>query len=159
MENGYKLEISPLKGEGIFATKEFQINDIVMVGKIEKRLDHNHSHASQIGENTYVFHAGFISKVNHSCNPNCGIKVNSNDAHDFVAMKNINSGEEITFDYAMRNFGIDYFPKICKCGSDKCRGKITGWKDLSLKKKEEYKGYVAPYLLAMDKKNSLLTKL
>ena len=56
----------------------------------------------KIGLNTYVFHAGYISKVNHSCDPNCGIKVNETGAHDFVARKDIEVGEEITFDYAMR---------------------------------------------------------
>ena len=124
-----------------------------MVGKIEKKLDKNHSHASQVGENEYVFHAGQITKVNHSCNPDCGIKLNETGAHDFVAMRDINVNEEITFDYAMRNYGVDYFPKHCKCGSENCRGSITGWKDLPDKTKRKYEGFVAPYLLVLDAKH------
>ena len=58
-----------------------------MVGIIDKIMEENHSHASQIGENEYVLHAGLITKVNHSCDPNCGIRVNETGAHDSVAIK------------------------------------------------------------------------
>ena len=109
MKTGFELRGTSEKGEGIFATKSFKVGDIVMVGVIKEALNRNHSHASQIGENEYVLHAGLISKVNHSCDPNCGIRVNETDAHDFVAMRNICVNEEITFDYAMRNYGVDYF--------------------------------------------------
>jgi len=147
---GFELRETSKKGEGIFATKAFIIGDIVMIGVIEKRLNGNHSHASQIGKNAYVLHAGMITKVNHSCSPNCGISVNETGAHDYVTIKNISIGEEITFDYAMRNYSIDYFPDNCICGSIECRGKITGWRGLSNEKKKVYEGFVAPYLLELD---------
>jgi len=150
MKDGFELRNSSGKGEGIFATKVFKVGDIVMVGVIEEALNGNHSHASQIGRNEYVLHAGLITKVNHSCDPDCGIRVNKTGAHDYVAIKEIGINEEITFDYAMRNYIIDYFPKKCMCGSDKCRGRITGWKDLPDEKKKEYKGFAAPYLLELD---------
>ncbi len=154
MKDGFELRKSSGKGEGIFATKVFKAGDIVMSGVIEKTLNGNHSHASQVGENEYVLHGGLITKVNHSCNPNCGIRANETDAHDYIAIKEICVNEEITFDYAMRNYIIDYFPKKCMCGSKICRGRITGWKDLPDEKKKEYKGFSAPYLLELDAKNS-----
>ncbi len=154
VKDGFELRKSSGKGEGIFATKSFKAGDIVMVGVIKEVLHGNHSHASQIGENKYVLHAGLISKVNHSCDPDCGIRVNETGAHDFVAMKDININEEITFDYAMRNYNVDYFPKQCMCGSKKCRCQITGWKNLPDGIKKEYKGFVAPYLLELDAKPS-----
>jgi len=154
MKGGFELRKSSGKGEGIFATKSFEVGDIVMVGVIKEPLKGNHSHASQIGENEYVLHAGLITKVNHSCDPDCGIKVNQTGAHDFVAIKEIGVNEEITFDYAMRNYIIDYFPKKCMCGSKRCRSTITGWKYLPDEKKKEYEGFVAPYLLELDAKHS-----
>lgn len=154
MKTGFELRETSKKGEGVFATKSFKVGDIVMVGVIKERVNGNHSHASQIGEYEYVLHAGLISKVNHSCDPNCGIRVNETGAHDFVAIRNISINEEITFDYAMRNYNVDYFPKQCMCGSKRCRGKITGWKDLPGEKKKHYEGFVAPYLLALDAKHS-----
>lgn len=150
IQKGFVLKSVDGKGEGIFATKLFMAGDIVMRGEIEKVLDANHSHASQIGKNKHVLHAGLISKVNHSCDPNCGISVNETGAHDFVAMKVINPGEEITFDYAMRNYSIEYFPKNCLCGASSCRGRVTGWKDLSIDQKMAYEGFAAPYLFELD---------
>ncbi len=145
-----ELRKSSEKGEGVFTTVLFKTGEIVIVGIIEKTLDKNHSHASQIAENEYVFHSGLISKVNHSCDPNCGIQVNETGAHNFVAIRNIGIGEEITFDYAMRNYGVDYFPNDCLCGSKMCRGKITGWKDLSDEQKKKYHNFAAPYLIELD---------
>lgn len=154
MKDGFELRKSSGKGEGIFATKSFTVGDIVMVGVIKEALNGNHSHASQIGENRFVLHDGLITKVNHSCDPNCGIRVNETGAHNFVAIREISVNEEITFDYAMRNYIIDYFPKKCMCGSKKCRGRITGWIDLPDEKKKDYKGFVAPYMLELDAKYS-----
>jgi hypothetical protein len=154
MEDRFELREISGKGIGVFATKSFKVGDIVMIGVIKEVLKGNNSHSSQIGGNEYVLHAGLISKVNHSCDPNCGIRVNETGAHDFVAMVEIGVNEEITFDYVMRNYTIDFFPKQCMCGSKKCRVRITGWKDLPDEKKKEYEGFVAPYLLDLDAKNS-----
>ena len=154
MEDRFELREISGKGIGVFATKSFKVGDIVMIGVIKEVLKGNNSHSSQIGENEYVLHAGLISKVNHSCDPNCGIRVNETGAHDFVAMVEIGVNEEITFDYVMRNYTIDFFPKQCMCGSKKCRVRITGWKDLPDEKKKEYESFVAPYLLELDAKNS-----
>ncbi len=153
MNNGYELLDCKDKGQGIFATKQFHSGDIVMVGIIEEdNIDENHSHASQMGEFRYALHGGEITKVNHSCNPNCGISLNKAGAHDFIAMHTIGIGDEVTFDYAMRNYIIEHFPYKCCCGARNCRGSITGWKDLPESFKSKYKGYVAPYLIGIDLK-------
>src|SRR5450759_3002030 len=142
--DGFELRESPEKGEGIFATKPFEVGDIVMVGIIEEVLSANHSHASQISENEHVLHAGLISKVNHSCGPNCGIRVNETGAHDFIAMKDISVNEEITCEYASRSVTIDPVPHECMCGSNRWRARITGWKDLPDEKQKEYGGFEVP---------------
>jgi len=119
-----------------------------MLGIIKETLSKNDSHASQIDKNTFVRHESLITKVNHSCVPNSGIHVNATGGHDYIAMRDILVDEEITFDYAMRNYTVDFFPN-CRCGSKECRGKITGWKDLPTEIREKYKGFVAPYLLEL----------
>lgn len=146
MKNKYELRNILRKGEGIFATSAFQTGEIVMRGIIKKILPENDSHASQIGKNTFVRHDGLIPKVNHSCNPSCGVSVNETGGHDLVARRDIYVDEEVTFDYAMRNYTVNFFPN-CRCGSESCRGKITGWKDLPTEMREKYKDFVAPYLL------------
>jgi len=147
---GYELQRTEAKGEGVFATRSFQVGETVMVGVIDCELDHNHAHASQVGEKRFVLHGGLITKVNHSCDPNCGIHLNGAGAHDYVARQLITAGQEITFDYAMRNYSIEHFAAHCQCGSPRCRDRITGWKDLPAERKADYHGLVAPYLTAID---------
>jgi hypothetical protein len=88
--------------------------------------------------------------VNHSCDPNCGIHLNSGGAHDLIARQPIEPDEEITFDYAMRNYMVEHFPAECRCGSRRCRHRISGWRDLPTQRKDDYRGYVAPYLIDID---------
>jgi len=91
--------------------------------------------------------------INHSCNPNSGIK----GQNFIVSMNNINKNEQITFDYAMCLFSLtkkaDYSFK-CLCGEKNCRKLITSndWKILSLQKK--YKGYFQWYLQNKINKNA-----
>lgn len=146
----YKIKKTKIKGEGVFTTESFIKGETVLIGEIVKELEANHSHASQIGVDRFVFHNEIIRTVNHSCEPNCGIRVNPSGAHDLIAIRDIDIDEEITFDYAMRNYTVEHFNIQCQCGSVECRGKITGWKDLPENKKEEYFSWVAPYLIEID---------
>ncbi len=78
---------------------------------------------------------------NHSCDPNLGFS----GQIGLVAMRDIQAGEELTFDYAMSD-GSPYDEFNCHCGSSKCRGKVTGsnWKLPELW--DRYRGYFSPYL-------------
>ena len=118
-----------------------------MSGKVLESDIENHSHASQVGVGKFILYSGLFPKVNHSCDPNCGIRVNSAGAHECVAFRDIGPEEELTYDYAMRNYTVDYFPSKCCCGASICRGSIKGWKNLPDERKGAYKGFVAPYLL------------
>ncbi len=92
--------------------------------------------------------------VNHSCDPNCGIK----DRVNLVAIHNINTGEEITFDYAMTDAdyeGMNCLPTEainCQCGSSICRGVISGsdWRKKKLQSK--YKDYFSNYIKSLISK-------
>lgn len=88
--------------------------------------------------------AGDSDFVNHSCNPNCGIR----GQIMLVAMNDININDEITFDYAMvlANIPLDDCQIDCECGYYNCRKTITGddWKNLILQKK--YLGYFSDYI-------------
>jgi hypothetical protein len=138
------------KGGGVRATRGFQVGETVMIGELEGEVERNDSHATQISRTQWARHRGLGPIVNHSCDPNCGVRLNDEQAFDFVARRPIDAGQELTFDYAMRNFTIDHFPTVCLCGSTRCRGSVTGWKDLSAARKADYGDLVAPYLHAMD---------
>ena len=138
------------KGDAVLATRSFTAGDTVMVGFLIGALTGNDSHATQIGPDRWARHGGLGPKVNHSCDPNCGVRLNEGQAFDFVARRSIDAGHEVTFDYAMRNFTIDHFPAVCLCGAARCRGSVTGWKDLPTARKADYGELVAPYLRTMD---------
>lgn len=98
----------------------------------------------QMDENLYLLTAEEKEPndcFNHSCEPNLGFF----GQIGLVAMRDINAGEELTFDYAMSDGG-PYDEFDCYCGSKNCRSKITGndWKLPELWKK--YDGYFSSYL-------------
>jgi hypothetical protein len=138
------------KGDGVLATRSFAAGETVMVGFLVGALTGNDSHATQVAPGRWALHGGLGPKVNHSCDPNCGVRLNDGQAFDFVARQPIGAGQELTFDYAMRNFTVEHFPAVCLCGAARCRGSVTGWKDLPAARKADYGELVAPYLRTMD---------
>ena len=64
--------------------------------------------------------------LNHSCDGNVGF----NEEGDFVAIKGIEPGDELTYDYGLAESNPS-FVMACTCGSTICRKEITGndWKD------------------------------
>ena len=65
--------------------------------------------------------------LNHACDPNLEIDL---DAMCFAARRDIDAGEELTFNYLTTEWdmasGFD-----CLCGSDRCFGTIRGFAHLS----------------------------
>lgn len=59
--------------------------------------------------------------INHSCNPNAGIRNNS----DLYAIREINADEEITYDYSTTSGTDDKWTMKCGCKSEICR-KVIG---------------------------------
>ena len=149
----FELGDSEDRGSGVFTKNSYKKGQVVMRGLITKIEFVNHVGVSQMGENEYFAPIGLMALVNHSCDPNCGIRLNETGAHDYVAMKDINPGEEINFDYAMQNYKIGHFLVKCRCGSSDCRGVIGGWVDLPDHKRQQYKTFIAPYLLELDLEN------
>ena len=149
-ESGCEVRVTEQNGEGVFAARRFDVGETVLVRPIERRLDANTSHAFQVGMSEFVLLGGLGPKVNHSCDPNCGVRLTAGTC-DLVARRTIMPGEEIAIDYAMNNYSIEYFPGSCQCGSDVCRGSVSGWKDLPDDRRKAYEGFVAPYLLEADR--------
>ena len=97
----------------------------------------------QVEEDLYLVSAqdGPGDWVNHSCNPNCGLS----GQIALVAMRRLEPGEEVCFDYAMSD-GSPYDQFTCGCGTPECRGRISGddWSRPELWKR--YRGHFSPYL-------------
>ncbi|MDO9174324.1 MAG: SET domain-containing protein [Actinomycetota bacterium] len=81
--------------------------------------------------------------INHSCDPNCGMRGNT----VLVALRDIEPGEAITYDYATSD-GCDYDEFECACGTALCRGKVTGHDWMLPELQLRYRGSFSPYLAA-----------
>jgi hypothetical protein len=97
----------------------------------------------QVEEDLYLVsgHDGPADWVNHSCAPNCGLR----GQIVLVAMRALEAGEEICFDYAMSD-GTPYDEFVCGCGAETCRGKVSGEDWARPELWERYRGYFSPYL-------------
>lgn len=72
----------------------------------------------QINETTYLNLDHASKTINHSCNPNAGIRNES----DLYAIRDIAVGDEITYDYSTTIGTDDNISSMpCRCGQDNCR--------------------------------------
>jgi len=59
--------------------------------------------------------------MNHSCAPNCYIKMKIIAIKDVYALRDIEEGEELTHDYTLTSIdqfaGMGFWTEDCKCGS------------------------------------------
>lgn len=151
-----KVRKSHIHGFGLFAVKLIKSGEIVAIKgghiireKMEERVPAAKDESYiQIEDKFYI---GPIRRsevkgnklfLNHSCEPNVGIR----GQITFVAMRDIEPGEELTYDWAMENAGGGNWKLKCKCGSKLCRDVITGndWKNPVLQKR--YKGFFSVYI-------------
>ncbi len=139
-------------GCGVFANSFISKGELVSLwgGHIihRSKLDHTMPRFTQrvlqIDEDLYILTQEKPEPndcFNHSCDPNLGFS----GQIGLVALRDIEDGEELCFDYAMSDGG-PYDEFDCYCGSPVCRKKVTGndWKlpELWLR----YDGYFSPYL-------------
>jgi uncharacterized protein len=146
---------SKIHGRGLFATKDIAKGEVVAVkgGHIVDRETLRSEITPrfgpveiQIGDDLFIAPVTDEERElsmlysNHSCDANVGMR----GEITFVAMRNIGAGEELTHDWCVTD--DDDYSVTCKCGSAKCRKKLTGkdWQRPELQKR--YAGYFSAYL-------------
>eukprot|EP00934_Nitzschia_sp_Nitz4_P005570 Nitzschia sp. Nitz4//scaffold205_size38804//21464//22485//NITZ4_007645-RA/size38804-snap-gene-0.8-mRNA-1//1//CDS//3329541516//5560//frame0 len=115
------------RGLGLVSQRKFEAGDLVMSAKALSVADKPDSHSVQKDWNKHVTMDLPAILINHSCTANVGIKDND-EVFDFFAIKTIENGEELTWDYEASEYEISgTFP--CECGSPACRGSsVLGYK-------------------------------
>ena len=115
-------------GKGVFADKDFSKGDMIcfLKGKrmgleilqsLKKRRRDILVDPLQISHDTYINLEEPFIYVNHSCEPNAGIR----GTNELFAIMDIKKGDELSFDYSTTiDEGVD-----CQCNSKHCRGKIV----------------------------------
>jgi uncharacterized protein len=136
---------SKIDGLGVFAGEDIKKGEIIscIKGIIEFKVNKNKYDALAnpdwvgITKNQWINPLKPYKFLNHSCNPNTGIK----GKVTIVALKDIKEGEEITIDYSIIE-GDDRWEMKCTCGEPNCRGLI---KSVQFLPKNQFKKYL-PYI-------------
>jgi uncharacterized protein len=145
---------SLIDGRGLFTKEAIGRGEVVVVkgghvltkaqrDEIGKKLGPSEIQITKdlfIGPSTKRQREGGMMHLNHSCEPNLGVQ----GQLVFVALRDIEANEELTFDYAMTADEPDQMN--CRCGSENCRGTITGfdWRRPEIQKK--YDGYFSWFI-------------
>jgi hypothetical protein len=135
-------------GRGVFAVKPIRRGETVAVfdGLVydddhEDWNDDIYNHAIQFARNMWRDSKGIARLINHSCEPNCGIR----NLFRIVAMRDIRAGEQITWDYEMTEKS-DNWSMRCKCGSNICRRRIGNYQNMPKHIREKYGTFISAWL-------------
>lgn len=145
---------------GVFAGEDMQPGDIIQPIKGEARFltvtnkEESLSYPNWIGigENKWIDPDYPNQYLNHSCNPNAGVRgqitIDDNQTakgqYEIVALKNIKEGEEITIDYSIIE-GDDLWEMECRCGAKNCRKVIRSVHTIPPQQFKKYLPYVPDY--------------
>lgn len=132
-------------GLGVFANKDIKKGEIIYVlhgeriplKEVVSRINNQEENLDdifQIGKRTYIDLEPLSRTFNHSCDPNGGIRENS----ELFALRDIKQGEEITYDYSLTIAPTDWQMK-CKCGSPKCRKMLGDILSVPTQRRKEYR--------------------
>ena len=106
-------------------------------------------HFMQIGPDLYLGPSGDLDDlINHSCDPNAGLRFRGLRI-DLVAIRDIDRGEEITWDYSTTLFNNPWTMR-CECRSPVCRQEIGEFSQLPqwLQRRYQALDIIPPYLAA-----------
>jgi uncharacterized protein len=140
-------------GYGVFAARTFKQGESVLkpTGTI---IDHQTRYSIQIDWDKHLDPDEPAKYLNHSCDPNMGIHTGADMLPEFIALRDIQTGEEMSFDYAMseyqhyaRSNPAEEIDLSCHCGADDCRGRLGYFSELDESLKEKYAGYISAYLV------------
>jgi len=143
---------SNIVGKGVFASQDIKRGEIVFIMKGDiVKLKIGSPSDTKIGPNRVGIgrdlwidpYVPFVF-INHSCNPNAGIK----GRITFVALRNIKRDEEVTFDYSIQDDDI-YWKMDCVCGEKSCRKKIRTIQFLPKDVIKKYLPYIPTYFKKM----------
>ena len=123
-EEDFTVNYSRTKGSGIYVNRKFKKGEMVarMTGIT---VPYVLQHTLQISPWLHLYDPHFTGLLLHSCDPLVFLDMNK---LEIWALQDIEKGDALTMDYASTE-DILYRQFPCACGSDNCRGWITGRKE------------------------------
>lgn len=143
MEKNYKI-VKTKKGLGLRLINKISAGALILV--FEKNfVSYPTNKTLRISENCHQLcqdERQAENFINHSCEPNAYIDF---DRLELRALKTIEPGEEITYDYLTSDWDSeDVF--ICDCKTLNCRGLIRGFRYLDKAGRQKIKHLLSPFL-------------
>lgn len=109
--------------KSLFAKQDLATGTVLSKIEHDKILEAPNRYTLQLGENRHIeLLPEYLRYTNHSCSPNAFFDTTK---MELAAVKNIKSGEEITFFYPSTEWDMEE-PFACSCGSENCLGQIEG---------------------------------
>lgn len=147
---------SVIEGSGLRAGENMKRGDEIFEFegpvrfKINKTKRDALAHPNWVGlnENHWIEPGKPHKFMNHSCNPNVGMK----DKLTVVALRIIKEGEELTIDYSTFE-GDPRWEMNCLCGDEHCRKVISSIHSLPPKQFSKYLPFVPDYFKELYLKN------
>lgn len=146
-------------GLGLFAARSFAAGTIVLDVRDPNYLagakphgqlvlfGYSHADVFQVGPDLFLPpYGGLDDFTNHSCEPNCGLRVDTS-GFDMIALRDIAAGEELTYDYSTHQEHPEE-DMACRCGTPSCRGVIRSFSTLPASLRNRYLelGIVASFI-------------
>ncbi len=133
-------------GKAAVAARAFRKGDPIThgFGPITKQRS---MHTIQIDRNLHMIPPSPMRFLNHSCEPNCGILIQTGVKNlEVHALRDLEPGEELTLDYETFEEEFEALTGPCLCNSPGCRGRLRGNKSLPPELREYYGIYIAEHL-------------
>lgn len=142
-------------GRAVFARQEIAEGELICkfdgplfhTKELPARRKNAHDYFLQVGDFVFLGKSKSIDDyMNHSCEPNCGLIFLGNSIY-LKALRDISSGEEITYDYSTTMWKTEG-SMACRCGSSKCRKVVQDFNLLPEEVRVEYmdRDIVPPFI-------------
>lgn len=139
---------SDIHGLGIRTSESIKRGELIryIKGKIQVKENRSREDAMAnpdwvgISKNCWIDPVKPYKFLNHSCDPNIGIK----GRVSMVALRSIKSGEELTIDYSTIE-GDPRWEMKCSCGAQNCRKVVRSIQYLPERQYKKYLPYISSY--------------
>jgi len=121
-----------------------------ILGLSDEQQDEYMHYCYQCDEENVVCEDGDEKYMNHSCDPNTWWF----DDETMIARRDIQAGEEITYDYSSTDVDVP-FEMNCECGSDICRGTISNTDYLLPEWQAQYGSHVPQHVMNAIEKSKV----
>ena len=122
------------KGQGAFALNNFKKDAIVLIATPIRQSECRTIYTVEVKPDVHMEFDEPFNSTNHSCDPNTKPIISELNEITLVALRDIEQGEEITWDYCETEYVLAK-DMICLCNSPDCRKIIRG-RRYRLSKKE-----------------------